>query len=355
MTAPLGLVIELPPALVPTDNLRPVDDSGPVGCAASAALGGDITSGSFRQGGDVVNAVDLTPTVAAPQAELCGRELAPDAAKKVVAQVLPLLNELGCRNDSQWWLTSGPVFPHDHAGPARLPGVLPGQGHRAARHRSGRAAGRREHAPDPAGPRRRHDRGRTQTKKSAIGYQVPANVAGWVHPAAQQSHPVKGYAPMAGVGLSLSRQVSQTLQSQSQTHATFTVKESYVRYRHTGDTELEWRTGDGKLLFTIKSQAPAETGVPQRAETGDQPPGPVAALPYVRQVRRQSGLPLPRTMTRPKVPDRYFAANSSRPSGEKAIWRGKSPCTGTVSSSRSRAPAASTAYLASVLSPRLAR
>lgn len=43
------------------------------------------------------------------------------------------------------------------------------------------------------------------------------------------------------------------------------------------------------------------------------------------------------------VPDRWFAAKSSVPSGEKAMCRGKSPRTGTVSSSRSRAPSASTA------------
>ncbi|MGW1624743.1 hypothetical protein ACWCQR_38155, partial [Streptomyces sp. NPDC002172] len=296
---PRGLVIELPTAFVQTDNLHSVDDSGPLGSASSVTVGGDTTGGSFQQGREVVNAVDLTPTVAALQAELRRRGLAPKAAKDVVEQLLPLLNESVFRNFSQWWLTSGVVSP------AITQGV-----HGPRRYFRARATQRpgTEEDARPVGVstlRTRLDlgggmgRGRTQMKKSAVVYQVLANVAGWVHPAAQQSPPVKGYAPMAAFGFSFSRQVSQTLQSQSQTHAIFTVKEPYVRYRHTYDTELDWLGSNGEVIFTIKSEAPAETGVPQRAEAGGQP-GPVAALPYVRQVLRESGLALQRTMIRPR-------------------------------------------------------
>lgn len=299
--APRGLVIELPSAFVRTDNLRPVDDSAALGGAWSASADGDTTSGSFHPGGEVVNAVDLTATVAALQEELRRRGLDPRAAKEVVEQALPLLNESAFRNNSQWWLTSGLVSPMITRGRRGFQGYFRAR----ATLRPGAEADAR-----PVGVstiRTRLDlgggmtRGTTRMKKSAVVYQVLANVAGWVHPAAQpNTPPVKGYAPMLGVGGTLSRQVSQTLQSQSQTHAIFTVKGPHVRYDHTYDIELEWRADDGKVLFTIRSQAPAETAVPLRAEAGEQPPGPVAALPYVRQVRRQSGLDLPRTMVRPK-------------------------------------------------------
>ncbi|WP_293986826.1 hypothetical protein [Streptomyces sp.] len=301
VTVPRGLVVELPTALVQTDNLRPVDDSGPVGSAASAVAGGGTASGPFLQGGEVVNAVDLTPTVAALQAKLRARELDPKAAKEVVKQALELLNESAFRNHSRWWLTSGLVsrtFTEERSGFQayfRAKAIV----------RPGTEADAR-----PVGMSTLRTRldlgggmtwGRTQTKKSAVTYQVLANVAGLVHPVAQPNTPlVKGYAPMAAVGASLSRQVSQTLQSQSQSHAIFTVSEPHVRYHHTYDIELEWHAPNGSPLFTVESQAVAETGVPLRAEAGGQPAGPAAALPYVRQVRRQSGLALPRTMGRPE-------------------------------------------------------
>ncbi|MFD3583845.1 hypothetical protein [Streptomyces sp. NPDC058683] len=322
-SVPRAMTVEFPDAYSQPDEPVVAPGGEPVATTADATAttnGPQAARGPRpRPAGEVVNALDTAPVVAALQQALRAQELNPRVTAEVVREATKLLNESTLLDRSRWSFTSG-----DPSNPIvrglDLPGLHGFDGHFRLRTD---IVGLQLIGFAPS--RTRQDLGVGLSRldghggKSAISYSVLANVSGLNVPTLSER--VRAFAPLAGLGLGTGRKWSHTLTSQPLSHAILNTDTMQARYRARVRVNVEWTSRSHPRLGTVDALTDADISVPWRDGAGarefeehvlggvhspavrDAGPvverGPVAAQPHVRALLREAGIAPRRTEVRP--------------------------------------------------------
>ncbi|MGW2975133.1 hypothetical protein ACWDBO_52660, partial [Streptomyces mirabilis] len=254
-----GLVVEIPSAYATPDEPRPADDTdvtevtgpadgfrGTVGVPSTFTGVGGATTRTQRPrlAGEVLNALDMTPVLAAIQHRLREQGLGPKTASAVAAEAAKLVNEESVRLRSRWLLTSGDVSYPISVGIV-LPGLDGFRGHfriRAALSGLQLIGVSLVKVREDIGGGTAQVRGRGG--HSAVTYNLLANVTGLVDPGVPQpdTGAVTGMAPLWNAGFTLSRGWDTTTIAQSLSHTIINSDEPQARYRASFDVTVEFES-----------------------------------------------------------------------------------------------------------------
>ncbi|MFD8814791.1 hypothetical protein ACFV23_25690, partial [Streptomyces sp. NPDC059627] len=322
-SVPRAMTVEFPDAYSQPDEPVVALTGEPLATPADATVSASSPRAERgplpRPAGEVVNALDTGPVVAALQRALRAQDVTPRITAEVVREAAKLLNESTLLNRSRWSFTSGDLSNPIVRG-LDLPGLDGFDGHFRLRTD---IAGLQLIGFAPA--RTRQDLGVGLGRldghggKSAITYSVLANVSGLNVPTLSER--VRAFAPLAGLGLGTGRKWGHTLTSQPLSHAILNTDTMQARYRARVRVSLEWTSRSHPRLSTVDALTDADISVPWRDGAGarefeehvlgevrspalrDAGPvverGPVAAQPYVRALLREAGIAPRRTEVRP--------------------------------------------------------
>ncbi|WP_217556654.1 hypothetical protein [Streptomyces sp. GbtcB6] len=320
---PRAMTVEFPDAYSQPDEPVVAPTGEPIATPADTTAPANVQEAGRaarpRPAGEVVNALDTGPVLAALQQALRAQDLNPRVTAEVVHEAGKLLNESTLLNRSRWSLTSG-----DPSNPIvkglNLPGLGGFDGHFRLRTD---IAGLQLIGFAPS--RTRQDLGVGLARldgyggKSAVTYSVLANVSGLNVPSLSER--VRAFAPLAGLGLGTGRKWGHTLTSQPLAHAILNTDTMQARYRARVRVALEWTSRTHPGLSTVDAVTDADISVPWRDGAGAREfeehvlgdvrspavreagpvvaRGPVAAQPYVRALLREAGITPRRTDVRP--------------------------------------------------------
>ncbi|MEW2425952.1 hypothetical protein AB0911_36075 [Streptomyces nigra] len=220
-----------------------------------------------RRPGEVLNAIDLVPFVAAVQRDLRSAGLDVSAAADVTRQAQDaLLNERTARSRSRWWLTSGDTSPELSYG-IQLPGLGAFRGYfrvSAALH-SGQLLGISRK------PTTRTDQGTGGTITRSSGGESAGSLTVGVNALGIEALPsdvVRGLAPQAAVTVTSARGWHTRLTSQVMPHTVLTHEDDMARYGSVLHLQAEWVTSTHRSLTVTKAAVYADLGVPWRGGGG---------------------------------------------------------------------------------------
>ncbi|WP_329538472.1 hypothetical protein OG568_60650 (plasmid) [Streptomyces sp. NBC_01450] len=262
-----GIGVKFPADYSGADEPRP----GPRQDGTDSTPSGPARQGpqKFRRGGEVLNAIDLTPAVADLVGQLRGQGLSASNARKIAEQAQTMLNEQTARNRSRWWLTSG-----DPGGKIRVGrGWNTFRGHpRIKVSIAGLQFLHVAKGGDGGGVKVREDLGGGLSTITGAGGDSSGsitggfNVTGLVAPALEGHHhgpvEVKGIAPLAGGTFGLKRAWGANVTSQALGHVILNSTEEHARYRAVLRLDVNWNSRTHKGLTNQKLYVSADLGVP---------------------------------------------------------------------------------------------
>ncbi|MBV2354911.1 hypothetical protein KUM39_11120 [Streptomyces sp. J2-1] len=223
-----------------------------------------------RRGGEVLNAIDLTPALADLQRDLRGRlGVDPGTVREIVGQAQAMLNERTARNRSRWWLTSGDPGTKIRTG-SGLPGFRAFRGHPRVRI----AVESLQFLEVATGVSTREDMGgglatiSGRGGDSAMSFTAGLNLTGLVDPAAHTDPEAKGLAPLLGGTAGFTRGWNHRLTSQALGHVILNTTEDQARYRAGLRISVDWNSRTHPGLRTVESTVRADLGVPWQQGRG---------------------------------------------------------------------------------------
>ncbi|MFC7016202.1 hypothetical protein ACFQMH_31840, partial [Streptomyces viridiviolaceus] len=304
VTVPRGLRVEFPAEYAGPGTPRP-DLTVP----AENRREGTVRDGTDRP---VLNAIDMTPVVAALHGSLRRSGLDAVTAARVMTQARELLNERTGRTRSRWWLTTG-----DTSGRIEVP-LFPGRSFGAritvrAEIDSLQFAGVTENVQVRDDLGRGVARGTGRSGSGSAGISFGYNTYGFSMPVTEGSAlpAVRGLLPLLGVSFDRGAGSGLTVTSQNLNHTVLNAREDQARYRSRLRVSVDVRTEGRRRVEPVSEVVEAELGVAWRDGRGaaafeqrtlgavrtpgllpDSPsvrPSPVTTHPHVMALLRESG------------------------------------------------------------------
>ncbi|WP_055588239.1 toxin glutamine deamidase domain-containing protein [Streptacidiphilus griseoplanus] len=265
--APVGLAIEFPSVFVDQGkrNLEPAQDSIlDAGRTGTTSANQGAAFARPRMSEEVLNAIDVTPVVAALHRDL--RSAGLDAAEVIAIshQVQEqLVNERTIRNRQAWQLGGGDVTNSIRIGSVpKWNGVIV-HGRSRITLKAAQLVDVRDavstRADLGAGAARGYGRGGT----SSAAMTFAANVTGLVDPLID-NHIVKGVAPYVSVSGNSHRRWNYGLTDTGLNHTVLVASGPMARYLATLEYTITWTSPTHRGLRSTSVEIPAELGVPWR-------------------------------------------------------------------------------------------
>ncbi|WP_431954854.1 hypothetical protein [Actinacidiphila sp. bgisy167] len=266
---PVGLEVEFPSIFTDqgkrdlAPQAEPIQDANRTGTTSAS---GDLVFAKPRMSGEVLNAVDVTPAVAALHRDLRGAGLDASSVIAISRQVQEqILNERAVRNRHAWLLGGGDVTNPIEVGTFARAELNGFRGYLRAHVTLGAVqlvdvrAGAKTRADLGAGAAQGYGRG----GESSAAITFAANVTGVVDPLLHNGL-VKGVAPFVGLTLGSSRRWNSTLTDSGLNHTVLVARGAMARYKVTLAFSLTWTSGTHPSLKPTTVEVPAELGVPWR-------------------------------------------------------------------------------------------